>query len=889
MSHPVFFSMGGTRDGEFAEEAAKHLPEAMVYCYRWTGEEGVSFRAEIERKIHDCRLFVVFWSADYLKSDHAKNELAQFKQIVERSGDGKQLMIIQRERQCPDIQGKWINPLNGKEESIFGRWSYERADFQPDAPRVADLVRRRLERAEVVERALVLRSRLQLEFQKTLKLPNFKVPQFSFVSGLEGDGRRTALRDYMRVAHVSLTARPVSFDSAEGPEDLLLRMLGISGFTVAQRQVVIDDIAAKRTTVAKEIRRLLHDASAARSYYVINLTRFSGVDSIGVPNWVSEVFGQLGGGNTPLAFMVTPTQITDARMQYFPHAKRVRVPGLDEDEMEELVHKLVAEDRDPNRWSDEHKQLVQAASGSSPSLCQAIMYTMSIEPSMDFLGQIAKRESEVFSANISALVGYLVKKFADRPGDILALRIIERLGLTSLKALEEIFSLRGGDLTFDLYQLMEYGLVERLYDDTYRVPPLIQRRLGDALWAASKDQELETLLEEFGKRWTLALDEYGAVYASNKQMTSLRVTGEPMPGLDSYLTTAVLFKAGLERYTSNDYPRAYSILSRAMKRIVGGTSIDVLTQLEIARYFGLAAAREEEFDDLETACKFIEGMELKGAKRATQGSAIVHFLHGFRARVESKYKIAVSEYVQARKLLEGTQFAERQRGHVLTELSRAYLRTSPPDFVQAIAVAKEAYELNKVVHNLSGWIRARIARLSTVPLDGEAAEIQKIEELIGELAVMCERSGQDFHLVRRADLQRVKVLYEHQHTNRPIDLKSAIDDMDAAYQLKRRFQSKVLGWQLRFFDQTTDYTSLLLSETSNVLSRRAEHDHMFVRHALGINALITARTREANALSMIRNKIFDIPERTRHYLDDAIRAKGSIPRTNEAFNRLERL
>lgn len=889
MSHPVFFSMGGARDGEFAEEAAQHLPEAMVYCYRWTGEEGVSFRAEIEREIHDCRLFVVFWSADYLNSEHARNELAQFKQIVERSGEEKQLMIIQRERQGPDIQGKWTNPLNGREEPTFGRWGYERADYQPDAPRVADLVRRRLERSKVAERALILRSKLQLDIQKTLKLPNFQVPQFSFVSGLEGDGRRTALRDYMRVAHVSLTARPVSFDSAEGPEDLLLRMLSISGFTVAKRQTVIDEIAEKRTTVAKEVRRLLHDASASRSYYVINLTRFSGIDSIGVPNWVSEIFSQLESGNKPLAFMITPTQITDARMRYFPHAKRIRIYGLDEDEMEELVHKLVAEDHDPSRWSEEDKRLVQGASGSSPSLCQSIMYTMSIEPSMDFLGKIAKRESDKFSANISALVGYLVKKFADRPGDILALRIIERLGLTSLKALQEIFSLRDDQLTFDLYQLMEYGLVERLYDDTYRIPPLIQRRLGDALWAASKDHELEVMLEEFGKRWALTLDEYGAVYASNKQMTSLRVTGEPMPGLDSYLTTAVLFKAGLERYTSNDYPRAYSILARAMKRIVAGSSIDILTQLEIARYFGLAAAREEQFDDLEMACNFIGRMELKGTKRATQGAAIVSFLHGFQARVQSKYHVAVREYVKARDLLEGIQAAERQRGHVLTELSRSYLRLNPPDFREAIGAAKEAYELNRVVHNLSGWIRARIGRLSTVPLEGEASEIESIEELIQQLSEMCERSGQDFHLIRRADLHRVKELQDHERTGKQVNMKSGIDDLDAAYQLKRRFQSRVLGWQLRFFDQTVDYTQLLISETASVLNQRAEHDHMFVRHALGINALITARTRKAHALSMIRNKIYAIPERTKRYLEENINKDGSIVVNNEEFNRMERL
>lgn len=892
MAKPVFLSMGGEADTKFAKRVKDLLPDPMVYFYQRSGEEGVKFRPEIEAAVQGCRLFVLFWSESYFKSEHAKIELALFKKTIERTGRDADLLVVPTTRRHPNIQGKWKNPITSLEEDILGHWRFERAVFQGDDPqRVAENIRRKLAKARLIDRALVPRLNLIAQFDLALTRANYETAQFGFVWGFEGDGRRTALRQYMAGAHVNLTPRYVALDTTEGPEDLLLRLYDHA--SPKQRQAVLQLAESKKDGVAKAIRTALYTAGESKSYYVIVLSRFTASDSSPLPFWLADVFGSIPPGNSPIAFIVVSSPVSDAQMRYYPQGARIRVQGLDENEMNELVYKLSREDPNPARWTDERRSLVARISGSSPGLCHTIMYAMSTESSLEFLGRIANREAEIFSANISAIVNYIVSQFKGRHGDLLALRIIERLGATSKQTLDTIFSAQNEAESYDLYQLRDFGLVEHLSGDIYRVPPMLQRRLGDALWAAGPSkEEVDTVLGEFARRLIAEDDEYGAVFASNKVAAQLRTNTPVQAELTSYLTAATLYKAGLERYTNNEFVTAHSILQRALQRLQEGANIDAITQIEIARYYGLASARIENPEGVMKARAFLQdaGMRLRPA----QAEAMVSFLDGFEARLQWRHTDAVRSFENAREQLEDVGSAERQRGAVLTELSRALLRIVPPNYNRAVSIAEEAYSQMKVVHNLNGLLRARLARLEgkffNALLTDFEIEVAAINDYLELLTEMCERSGQDFHLVRRADLSRIITYRRKQSGELPIlDLTEAIRFVEEAIMRKRFLPTLSHRWFLKMFDQASNHTLELIQETDEVLKATQIQDKAHFRDAVTIAVVARARLDQRQAKEML-NKHYDIlADNHRRMLNQIINNHGKLSDEIDEYSRWDRI
>lgn len=891
MTRPVFFSMGGEKDGAFAKQVKDLLPDNMVYFYRRTGVEGVPFRGEIETELQSCRLLVVFWSEDYLASEAAKLELAFYRRLVEGQGHGnREVLVVPVRPDGPNIQEKWTNPITQKEDDfILGRWRLDRAlDPAPDPQKVADQVLRKMERSNLSGRVLVSRPSVIEDIKRAVEMPGYQAHEFLFVVGFEGNGRRTALRQYMSSSYGNLTERAVGFDSSEGPEDLLLRMLESSGVAAKAREEIIASIKAGITTAIKELRKVVHEARAGKSYFVLTLDRFAAVDTVGVPFWVTDAFVNFGAGNAPLVFLVTSNPVSDELLAHFPKAGRVRVPGLDEKEMGELVHRLSLEDREPQRWTAEAKAKVVAASGGSPSLCQTIMYAMVSGGSMDFLDVIAKREEESFSANMSALLQHIISRFQNRRNEVLALKVIERLGLTSKTALDEILEpITQG--SYNLYELLEYGLLERLSDGIYRIPPLIQRRLGFLLLDSFQDENLDALFARFAQKVMVTTDDYGTVYATNKILSGLR-SGADAPGLGAYLTTAMLFKVGIERYSSENYVHAHSLLSRAMDKLdEKGTVVDASTQVEIARYFGLASARVKAENDVQRACGFLS-QRFAGSGRARQASAIAKFVKGFELRVKSEANKAIPEFESAIDLLEGVRRAERQRGAILTELSRAYLLRKPPNCDRAVSAAQRAYGEKQTVHNLSGLIRALIQRLIEEDFDDRKFEAH-VKDIRTELALLDEmsrRTGSDFALIRLSDLERVIILRLSERQGLPVNLSVPIRLIDEAHELRRRDQTQAQGWMLRLADQGQDHGSRVLAEAQRVLDNPTRYLPSHVDQAVKAKIVVLARTSRSAALSVLQQHQSSLTPGPRAYLKNVIDQRGIIPPTNKGYMELSR-
>lgn len=814
--HPVFLSMGGVRDTALASQVKAALPDGLVYMYTRNGEEGTSFRREIEAEVQSCKLFVVFWSDDYLASEHAKLELATFKRSAESLDSGRELLVVQTSRKSPNIQKRWKNPINGKEEFTLGRWRLDRA-VAPDRDSIgiAEIMKRKLDSLGFSSAIIVQRPDIQSSIAAALDAGEFYKKEFVFISGSEGDGRRTAIKTYMEGSK-HLLPRFIPFDSVEGPEDVLERLLEYSGEPLSKQVEVIKSVNEGVLNPIKEFRKIIHQFRTTRNYLVLIMDRYSGVDpSVGIPLWVSQAVEPFKRGHSPLIFFVTSNPVTDELLRHYPNAGRARIPGLDEIQMHELVFNLSHVDPYPSRWTAENRNLVAQISGSSPSLCQKVMKLTANEPNLQYLERIARTEEEKFSASLSGLLGYIVEKFKDSIPDLIAMQVVEKLGIVEKSTLDEIMEMRQIG-SYDLYGLLQYGVFEQLSDSLLRIPPLLQRRLGFVLWGVSRDIELDSVLQEFGARQVTLDDGYGIVYMSNKAAASLRSLDETPAQVEPFITLSMLFKAGVEQYAQEGYEVAYSILRRAMGRLQRApVYVDETTCIEIARYFGLAAARIRKNADVDTARELLKTRFL-GSKKEKQALAMAAFLRGFMLRISGEHKDAIAEFEEADSILKNVTHAARQHGAVLTEISRAYLRLAPPRLDAAVRAAERAYERQDALHNLNSLVRAKIYRFAVSANDsGQLREITRLLESLKKISV---RAGREFHLVRSADLDLVLALQQCKASGLPLDLEKSIRLAEQAMVIRRSDQNQLYLWKLKSLHQLTDFSRDVVAEAQAIYS-----------------------------------------------------------------------
>lgn len=812
--HPIFLSMAGARDTSLAEKVKDSLPDGLAYMYTRNGEEGTAFRKEIEAEVNNCKLFVVFWSDDYLASQHAILELATFKRSAESTDSGRDLLVVQTSRKSPNIQRRWKNPINEKDEFTLGRWRLDRAASpERDADGIAELIKRKLDSLGFSSSILVQRSDVQKSIAAALDAGDFHKREFVFISGSEGDGRRTAIKTYME-GNKHLLPKFIPFDNVEGPEDVLERLLEHSGESITAQIQIIQKVNQGELDPIKEFRKIVHRFRTTRNYLVLIMDRYSGVDpSAGIPKWVSKAIEPFKTGRAPLIFFVTSNPITDELLRHYPNAGRARIPGLDETQMKELVFDLSYVDPDPNKWTTEKQSLVAKISGSSPSLCQKIMKLAANDTDLQHLDRLARSEEEKFSASLTGLVSYIVEKFKDSAPDLVAMQVVEKLGIVAKSTLIEIMEMQ--DLgNYDLYGLLQYGVFEQLSDSLLRIPPLLQRRLGFVLWEGQRAADLDTILQNFGSRQLEIDDGHGIVFLSNKAAASLRSANAPPPQIEPFITLSMLFKTGIERYIEEDYETAHSILRRAMNRLNQSANyVDDNIFIEIARYFGLAAARIRNDPDVEKARELLATRFL-GSRKEKQAIAMAAFLKGFMFRVQGDHKEALAQFEEANFTLKDVAHAARQHGAVLTEISRANLRLTPPRLDAAVRAAKQAFERQDAIHNLNSLVKAKIYRLAFS--DNDIGQLDEINLLLELLKKTSERSGREFHLVRSADLNLVIALKKSSASGTSLDLETSIKLTEQALTIRRSDQNQFYLWKLKSLHQATDLSPSVINEASAI-------------------------------------------------------------------------
>lgn len=759
MKKSVFFSVGGAEDLHLAEAVKKLLPDNIIYLYTKTGEEATSINSEIDKAINSCKIFVVFWSEDYLKSIHCQIELAKFKKICNTNKDQERdIIILPCKTEHPNIQSKWKNPITQLDEFVFGQWRDNRAiEAAPDAARVKEVILKKLNQLQPTTEILIPRGQLIDQLYQASLADEINSREVIFVTGHDGHGRRTLITQFMRGTYGEKVERRVTLDVMQGPEDLVIALMEAKGVPKSVREETLEKLNQGALSATKIAREILHAGRDDNSYYIISFDRNTGLDLFHVPDWVYSILSVFQKGNAPLIFIVAASGAVNESASRLPQSTKITVPSLEDKEIERLVHLLALRDILPERWTSESKRYVAQASGHNPSLCKMIMRTAVTENSLDFLQEIAERATNSFAQGLSAAINYCTNKYKNKAGVLTALAVVEKIGLTSNRALNEILAplLNGEEI--DIYQLREDGLVEQLSDGLLRIPPLIQRRLGSSLWGSIDNSEIDRLFQSFSSKFLISHDDYGPIYSSNIVSVASR-SGKAIPAaLDKYVTTATLFKAGLDSYSEKNFKQAHSILLRAFERLKGESSLDLSTQLEVARYTGLACARQNDEHNLNQVYSFLF-QRFEGSKKKKQANGMIHFIRGFYARRNNVWQTAINELNAALSTLKDISHTQRQRAAIFTELSYVYMEKTIPDYEQAKAYSERAHHEIDVTHTLNAYIKARILHsFREVNWHSESdreREIDAIKMLIDDLASRLKGTNFSFHTERRDDLWR---------------------------------------------------------------------------------------------------------------------------------------
>ncbi len=883
MAHPIFFSFSGDSK-EQAERLKSRFSDDLVYMYSRTGVDGVDFPNEILDEIAQCRVFILFLSRGYVEADPRRpwcrrELLAAAKRIT--TGNLKSFLIIQVD-QTPLTATITDPDTNAITDALKPFREARRAfaypvDWKSVESRVAD------ELASLSDEVLPELPRPAFEklLRDCLNLGTYqnRAPLI-FVSGFHGSGRRTLVRAVMRSDYRHLTEYTLGIDGTDGPEDLLQLIWGEVLHKPIKEQRALLSAADKNPNLLKGFfQQLGAQLVELRAYLVLAKDDLADVSEV-VPYWLSQYMSLIAPTVQPLVFILIPRPLPNGVRTKMPNAQDVHIPTLEDDESERLV-KMHISARDPRRlprWQ-EHLPYILEAGSNSPKLLVEIVRIASRRPSLDFLKQDTTEHVRRFDERVSQLLDWAWPNIKDQAKHVLLLDILNSLTIAHYDTLSEIFRLKGDEIGDVLYELVQAGIVEHLSESTYRIPPALRRKLNFYLINPEVRSRAADLLKQYGKTVQIGQDEWGGVFLTNRLQIRLTTDAAIADEDLTFVTTAMLFKAGWQKYRQAQYTIALELLRRAFSRVE--KIQDDSTKLEILRFYGLAAAREGSDQDMAAACNYLSNPTHFTPRYRERARAIAPFVRGLFYRLNQEVDLACHAFEESLTLLPEGPNTVQQRSMILNELVQSMLKTSAPDYSRAVALAEESCSLRTTPNNLDILLRALLAQTFDDPhitqeqVDRNFVEMDRRE---AQLKAMCVANNQSFYVARVVDRLEREAVEKVRSEDLPfgsLDLSEPIRLCEEAFNEHQEQALLARKWELMLRNEANRDWGALHRDASAYLESAPSN-----RMGRGIAARFRILT-------------FDLTDERSKRLADAelekYRANGSIPRAaaQEIKRRLE--
>ena len=796
--HPVFFSFAGDTK-EVAERLKGKFSDDLVYCYSRTGVDGDSFPAEILTEIRQCELFVIFWSSAYVASDQTRpwcrrELLTASRRLV--SGNLAKVLLLQCD--ATPLTAVVVDPDTGELTDalriVRDDWRAFSYPFKERA--VEERLAHELAQLGELEHPILPRNDFQIQLRDTLTTRGRTKTPVVFVHGYHGSGRRTLIKTVMEVDFRHLTPYVLGLDNSEGPEDLLRLVWGqVLQKSVAEQRLMMKDIEERPDALARYYIQLGMQLAGMRGYLILANDDPIDVGEV-VPHWVVELLSKLQSTVQPLVFLVVGRSLPSYMKKLIPDGGEVAVPSLEDSESTELVRMLVGavDPLRPERW-DPHIPTIVNAGGNNAKLLVDIVKVASRRASLDFLDRDAQAQVERFDERLQRVLDWGWSEIAADNGLVQLLDVLNLLGSTDISALEDIFSRERPKVGQWLYRLTQVGLVESLSESVYRVPRALARRINTFLAGAASRTQSHELLKRFARTVNVGTDEYGGVVLTNKIQAKLATDTEIEDDDLVFVTTAMLFRSGWQRYRLGQYSAALNLLRRAFEKI--NRVRDDSTRLEICRYFGLCAGREHSDRDVDAVCGYLARKHSFHYRFHDKVRSMELFIRAFALKSDSQFALALPRYEEGISLLPAGG-VDIQRAQMMNEMIQCILRIEPVNFRRAKELGLSLCNLRETPNNIDVYLRALLGETYY------SKEIEKkvVRENISQmnlweqrLKAKCESSNMSFYLHRlidRIEADAVDAVLSLSSVFPALDLTAAIAVAREGY---TRYRDESLVWR----------------------------------------------------------------------------------------------
>ncbi|MBV7426781.1 MULTISPECIES: toll/interleukin-1 receptor domain-containing protein [unclassified Acidovorax] len=827
MTHPIFFSFAGDSK-PLAESLKGRFADDLIYMYARTGVDGTNFPDEILEEIAQCELFVIFWTASYVQTDPrrpwCRRELLTARKRV-LSGSLKSFLIVQADATTFDTEV--VDPDSGLLIDALKPFRDERRAFvQPlNAKAIEQRIAFELSKLNDDDVPTLPRPAFQKLLRDALKTDGYqtKTP-IIFVSGFHGSGRKTLVRSVMSLDFRHLTEFTLALDGADGPEDLLRLIWGeVLQKTVSEQRQLMKDVEKDSSVLVHHYKRLPMLLVERRAYIILAKDELTDIGE-SIPFWATEYLKLLLPVVQPLIFLAIPRPLPPSYRRPLQHAQAVDVPTLEDEDSESLVTMHIGA-RDPKRvarW-ESHIPFILDAGANSPKLLADIVRMASRKASLDFLQQDAAADIARFDERVTKIVEWSWAQVQGQPNLLLLLDVLNTLTVGHIDTFNELFKQGGTEIGASLYTLVQLGLVEHLSESTYRVPPALRRKLNFYLVNSDLRQQTAALLKRYAKFVEIGNDETGAVALTNLLHIRLNTDTTIVEEDSSFVTAAMLFKVGWQKYRKTQYGAALNLLKRAFQKLPRVK--DESTKLEIARYYGLAAAREGSDSDLAVAIRFLSRAQNFIPRVFDKAKPIASFLRGFSYRLNQQFSEALECYEQSLSELPDGAYMDAQRSVVMNEMVQCLLKLNTPEYAKAVAMAEKACAIRSTANNLDVLLRALLAQTfedSDISEEQVQRNFEEMDRREHQLRVQCEVSHLSFHSSRVVD-RLVKEAIENVNVdNLPFGALDLTDPIRMSHEAYLRYQEEAIlsrKWDLMLQTEVGRDWSALHAEVSRYLDQ----------------------------------------------------------------------
>lgn len=688
---PIFFSVSSA-DIEFAEKVWERLPGDWIYLYSKTGEEAAHMWDEIsQRELPRAKILVVFWSRKYIEAQGCIREIMQAASLL----DSKlQRPLVLRLDNCPLT---WTEDFPEEAKEIFAALrkalDYRTSRENVSLDHAVELVSRVSESLLASNHPRLPRPELLQSMRTSLQLPNdrFRFFPATWVSGFNGVGRETIVREYNRNFVPNGHGVTVEVNETTLPKQLLLRIesegLGAGHRRLEEIQAITFENEVE--AVADAIERVV----GAGNFVILRHSRIV-EERIALPEWLDDVANSLEPATRCKLFIISQMPLSpERRVRCRERMATQRVPTIDEHALRDYCYQLIGHfDPHPERWTEDVVEQVLSAAGGTVGFLISLVRAASRIEDFDHLDALIAAEGASIVEQMTVYTRWAFTQLAEFPDEQRTLIFLNEVSPCDIADLERVIKPSRPMLRV-LGKLLEIGLAEREAESLYRLTPLLANRLNREIIRPELLNWRRNALVEFVRNPTVfeTPDHDFLRIESRIQAALISGSDDLSSSIAQFVSAAHWLQAGIRLYHANRREAAYRLLKKSFQH---RNEFSQSTRVEIFRYYCLSATRLRKFPESEQCIQMLDG--------DFRTKAMSAFLRGHLYEFKAEYSEATEWYEKALKL---NQDKDTRLEHTYRPLIASILRTTRPDFRKAEGYALTYIKLRRTIFSLMSLAR----------------------------------------------------------------------------------------------------------------------------------------------------------------------------------------